>query len=264
MDNLSFNLFEPNFSYMFGFMQADGHLTSESRGRGKMRIEISEKDKHILEYFKEIIPVKSTLTTRNRDTNFKKNTTSFTLIIYDKKFRDTLIFYGVPSGKKSNIIHPSKYNYSKYDYWRGIIDADGSLGLTVANIPFLSLVTASEELSKSFCDFLYEELEFRPNISRNSRDGVYNITITNEKCQKITKKLYYTNSICLNRKRILADKIKIWKRPENIKIRLEQRVNWSKEEKKILLENSIDECYIIFNVRKKTSVRATWDSVRKK
>lgn len=264
MNNLSFNLSDPKFSYMFGFMQADGHLSSESRGRGKMCIEISEKDGHILEEFKKLITVKSTLTYRVRDTNFKKNYKSTTLIIYDKNFRDTLIFYGVPSGKKSNIIKPSESIYSKYDYWRGIIDADGSIGFTGTKKPFLSLITASEELSKGFCDFLFEELGFRPDVSKNNRDNIYNITITNEKCQKIIKKLYYKNSICLNRKEKLANKIYLWKRPENIKIRQGERVRWSKEEKGLLLNHSIEECYLLFNNRKKTSVRAMYDNTRRK
>lgn len=259
-----FNLKEPNYSYMFGFMQADGHLHSSTRGRGRMSIELCEKDLYILEKFKDLIKVSSTLSVRTRSTNFKKNYTSFCLNIYNKEFRETIISYGIPSGKKSNIIEPSSYEYSEFDYWRGIIDADGSIGITATGKPFLSLATASENLATGFSEFIYKYTGFKNNVIRNKRDNIYNMMISQEKCQKIIFLLYYKHCLSLPRKYELSKKILNWKRPKNIKIRNEERVKWSNEEKEILLKHSIEECYLLFNNRKKTSVRAMYDNVKKK
>jgi len=264
MENPIFDLSEPKFSYMFGFMQADGHLSSEERGRGKMTIELSERDSHILESFKEIISVNSTLTSRKRDTNFKKNTITCSLIVYDKLFRDTLNFYGIPNGKKSDKIKPSLYSYSKYDYWRGIIDADGSIGITNKNKPFISLVTASEELSNAFSDFIYDMTDFRPNINRNKRDNVFNITITNEKSQKIVSLLYYKDCLSLNRKKEISKKIIDWVRPENMKSRPQKRLSWNCKEKEFLINNTLENCLLIFKDRKKTSIVAMRNGLLKK
>jgi hypothetical protein len=229
-----------------------------------MSIELCEKDLYILEKFKDLIKVNSTLSTRIRSTNFKKNYTSFCLNIYNKEFRETIISYGIPSGKKSNIIEPSSYEYSEFDYWRGIIDADGSIGITATGKPFLSLATASENLAIGFSEFIYKYTGFKNNVTRNKRDNIYNMMISQEKCQKIILLLYYKHCLSLPRKYELSKKILNWKRPKNIKIRNEERVKWSNEEKEILLKNSIEECYLLFNNRKKTSVRAMYDNLKRK
>ena len=63
--------------------------------------------------------------------------------IYNWDFRKWIKKY-VPVGKKSYIICPPKEEFSEVDYWRGIIDGDGSLGIakSLGNAPFLSVITA--------------------------------------------------------------------------------------------------------------------------
>lgn len=239
---LLFDLKQPEHSYMIGFMQADGHLHSDTRNRGKMSIEISEKDLYILEKFKELIPTNSTLGTRTRNTNFKTNHTSVSLIIYSKEFRDTINYYGVPYGKKSNIIEPPKQDFSESDYWRGILDADGSLGITANEFPFLSLVTASENLAKEFCKLIYKHTGFENKVKRNKRDGVYNILLTREKCQKLISFLYYDNCLSLPRKYETSKIVLAWERQENSKKRNEPYKRWSKEDVMFLLNNSLADC----------------------
>jgi hypothetical protein len=138
-------------SYIIGFIQTDGCLTSATRNRGKVSIGISKRDKDILDAMVEYLDYNYSIKERIQNTNFKDNFESVCLTICDKKFRDFLINdVGMHYGKKSYTITIPKINYSEIDYWRGIIDGDGSLGLTSNNIPFLSLVTASEELKKEY------------------------------------------------------------------------------------------------------------------
>lgn len=210
---LLFDLKVPEYSYMIGFIQADGHLRSDTRNRGKLYIELSERDEYILEKFKELIPVNSTISKRSRKTNFINMCTTATLTVCFKEFRDTINYYGVPYGKKSDIIEPPKQEFSEMDYWRGIIDADGSLGYTGHGFPFLSLVTASENLKIAFCEFIYKYTGFEFNLNRNKRDNVYNIVISKEKCQKIVSMLYYKDCLSLPRKYDSSKEILNWVRP---------------------------------------------------
>lgn len=261
MENLIFDLSEPRYSYMFGFMQADGHLTSESRGRGKMRIELSEKDAHILESFQKIIPANTSTTSRIRNTNFKKSATTVSLLVCNKDFRKTIIYYGIPAGKKSNIIKPSTSPYSEIDYWRGIIDADGSVGITAKNKPFISLITASEDLAKAFGVFIKKITGSGPSVNRNKRDNVFNITVTNERCQRLVGLLYYEGGLYLNRKKEQAERVLKWERPIDIKKRVDPVQMWTEDERKLLMQNTLADCYKLLKNRKKTSIKAMRDKM---
>ncbi len=68
------NLKIPEHSYFFGFVQTDGSLTKSTRNRGKLQIEVGEKDLHILKSFRKLFPsVYSSVSPRVRDTNFRNN-----------------------------------------------------------------------------------------------------------------------------------------------------------------------------------------------
>lgn len=216
MENLLFDLEQPEYSYMIGFMQADGHLAADSRNRGRLSIELSKVDKSLLEKFQNLIPVNSTLGERQRNTNFKEQHRSVFLKVYSKDFRDTINYFGVPYGKKSTIIAPPSMKHSPIDYWRGIIDADGSVGFTAKKFPFISLVTASENLKEAYCNFVYDVVGYKPNVNKNKRDNVYNIIITREYCQSLTSTLYYDGCISLERKYNASVEIDKWIRPDGV------------------------------------------------
>jgi hypothetical protein len=149
MEPSDINLENPHYAYMFGFIQTDGHLYKTTRDRGRVSIEVSKQDEDILWAFKNLIPFNSSITERVRITNFSNNYKSVIWRVYDKKFRDDLKLWGLPSGCKSELIKPPTCNFSKIIYFRGLIDGDGSLGLTSKGFPFLSLVTSIAILFKS-------------------------------------------------------------------------------------------------------------------
>ncbi len=254
MENTLFKLTIPEYSYFIGFIQADGHLHSQSRNRGKLSIEISNRDIDILEKFQKIIPVNSTIYTRIRNTNYSKNYTGVCLNIFNKNFRDTINYYGVPYGKKSNIIKPPLVDYLEHDYWRGIIDADGSLGITGKGFPYISLVTASEELYQAYSKYLKKYFNIEININRNKRDNIYNITNSREKAQEIIKVMYYNDCLCLNRKYESSKKALEWIRPNSSKSR-PKTPNWSIDELKILDLNSIIDSIILLPDRTEEAIK---------
>ncbi len=126
----------PHYAYLYGFIQTDGHLYETSRDRGKVTIEVSKQDESILKAFKAIVPFYSSLTERERATNFSQSHTSVIWRVYDQRFRHLLELWGLPTGCKSNLIKPPSGSFSEVDYFRGLVDGDGSLLTDIQRISF--------------------------------------------------------------------------------------------------------------------------------
>lgn len=237
MNKYKFDLTDKKNSYLFGFIQADGHLSVATRNRGKLVIKIGSVDSHILHEFKKMIPFNSSIREEVRDTNFKLNCHSTILSVYDWNFRTALNEAGIPYGAKSKIIKPPSITYSKSDYWRGILDGDGSVGITSKGRPFISLITSSEPLAEAYFNLIEELVNYRPMVRRNTRDGVYNIMITNERAQTLIKFMYENATIGLNRKMQSAIDAMKWKRPASMKIK-EIDKSWTEDEINYLMQHS--------------------------
>lgn len=189
-------------SYIFGLLITDGTLSLYDRNRGRVQLELKESDKDIVEKLVNEIP-KSTIRTRERVTNFS-NGVSFRSVIFQNSqldFRTKLINCGYPIQNKTLVASIPTVDYQEIDFWRGVIDGDGSLGLTGKGIPFISLVTKSENMKIEYLKFLEKYLNLKKNVNRNQRDGVFNIMSNSGNAIKIANLLYSNNPpIYLNRK----------------------------------------------------------------
>lgn len=244
-------------AYMFGFMQADGHLYKNTRNRGRFSIELNFRDEHILKEFQKLIPAYSSIRKRNRDTNFKKDCLTSILTVCDKKYRDELVSLGIPYGEKSEKMCPPQ-NISQKDYIRGLIDANGSLGITKQNIPFISLTTKSEAIKEYYIDYIYKLTQQKMKINRNKRDNIYNIMIMRENAQKIVSDLYYDNCLALRRKEKNAKDVMMWKRPDNMVKRNCQIKRWSLEEDEYIKNHTVEESMEKLNRTKKSIETRLW------
>jgi hypothetical protein len=230
-----FDLTIPELAYLFGFLQADGHLSKSTRNRGRVRIELQLRDRTILERFKELLPVYSSIGERTRDTNFKKGSESAIWTLYDQDLRTTLNALGLPYGKKSKLVAPPEPPFSECDYFRGIIDGDGSLGLTGNGFPFLSLTTSSPAMSSAYMDFVFKVTGKRKSTKPNKRDKMYNVCVFKEDAQLLASVLYYPGCLCLRRKALSAERVQAWVRPSNmIRVTWEKRRWTGKEDATIL------------------------------
>jgi hypothetical protein len=252
------NLRIPEYSYFFGFAQTDGSLSSPKKfpNKGKFQIEINGKDLHILKSFKKLFPlVYSSIKKRVRNTNFKNNHTSYVLVISDKSFRDEINTLGIPYGRKSEIISSPKTNFRERDYIRGLIDGDGSLGMTARNVPFVSFTVKSEKLKDYLVDFVEKLTSERKKLARNKRDSIYNIMINREKAQKIIKYLYYPECLCLKRKLKSAKIALNWKRPKGL-VRILNKKFWDKTQDEYVLNHRVDEsCNYLKRTRRSIGMR---------
>jgi DNA-binding transcriptional regulator WhiA len=235
------NLKKPEYSYMIAFIQCDGSLSDNTRNRGKLQIELGEKDVELLKQFVKIIPYNTTISYRTRDTNFKKNATFVSLTLYDLNARNKLKQIGMMAGKKDMLIAPPKQPFIMVDYIRGLIDADGSVGITKTELPFISFATKSEHLKKIFCHFIKQHTGQIKNVNRNKRDNIYNIILTKEDAQKIISILYYDGCLALKRKKKLATKALKWKRPSDMKKRDFERKRWDDKQDAVVLKYNDNE-----------------------
>lgn len=249
MTAYTFDLQQPAISYMFGFIQADGHLYSTTQNRGRLTVELQKNDAAILFKFKDIVTCKSYIRERTRNTNFKSGYTSISWNVNDIGFRSAVNKAGIPYGPKSKLISPPTVPYSKSDYWRGIIDADGSLGMTSQGFPFCSLITTSDALASAFFDLVELHCGYRPIVKPNKRDKAYNIIIIKENAQKLIHFLYNGSCIGLDRKNVAAQAILQWSRPIHSRPKKERL--WSNSEKIYAMNHTIDET---MNFTKRTRI----------
>lgn len=249
---MEFYITNSNHSYIIGLLQADGNI-SECGNKGKITLELSIKDKDILEKISMFLKCNFSIRERTRKILLKNkeyHLTSVCLSFFDLETRQSLKKY-IPTSKKSDKIMKPE-NILENDYWRGIIDGDGSLGFTKNGIPYISLVTCSDILANQYVDFLEQIIGYKKITTKNKRDSAYNIMVTNENAQKIVNCLYYKDCLSINRKYNLAIDIMNWIRPiEKKKIDF-SRKKWTKEEDDYILNNNVLDSMIFLERTKKS------------
>ena len=114
-------------SYIYGLLITDGNLSLSTRNRGRVILEISEKDEDIIDKLLTLIP-NSHKRFRTRNTNFKKGYKCVIFVNYRKEFRDKLICEGFPIENKTINADVPITSYGEPAFWRGVIDGDGSIG----------------------------------------------------------------------------------------------------------------------------------------
>jgi hypothetical protein len=152
-----------------------------------------------------------------------------------------MIESGIPYGSKRDVRIPQWARNSKH-FWRGVIDGDGSLGITKTNRCFLSLVTKSEHVAQAFGELLKSITGKHKEINRNKRDAVFNITIFIEDAKKVIEFLGYNDTnITIPRKKQSALDVLSWVRPSNMKEINFARKKWTPEEDAFILNHSLPE-----------------------
>lgn len=226
----------PEYAYMFGFLQMDAHLHQGVGQKGRLTLEINARDIEILREFQNLTPYNSTISRRTRATNFAESYTSAVWRLCSVEARTRINQLGLPYGRKSTTIRPPQGEFSRRDYLRGIVDADGSVGYTGQGLPFVALTTASTAIASYFtrCALQVTGAERLPH--RNARDGIYNILYTKEAAQLLAADLYFPGCLSLERKRTQADSLATWVRPAGMKVSPKRR--WQEREDRVLLEHS--------------------------
>ncbi|MFB7371656.1 hypothetical protein ACFC0D_17615 [Streptomyces sp. NPDC056222] len=234
------DLEDPRYAYMFGFLQADGHLAQGAGQKGKLTVEINARDIAILRDFQQLTPYYTSITERTRSTNFAETHHSATWTLCALDARTTLNQLGLPYGRKSRRITPPRVPFSRPDYLRGVIDADGAVGFTADGLPFVSLTTASTAIAVYLCHYTKRALGIQKLPGRNKRDGIYNVMYMREAGVALAQHLYTPEALALGRKKAAAAEVARWVRPADMAPARTQR-SWTGLEDSILLDTETDE-----------------------
>lgn len=217
-------------SYWLGFIMADGCCI-----KNKLTIGLKGEDKSHLEKFKKFINSPNKISEGVVKLN-NKIFTSCCFTVTCKILVQDLLKYGVTE-RKSNTLDPNLNLIPKEflkDFWRGVIDGDGSV-ILVDN----RYVTISLTGTKLICKKL---LEFSDNEHNKIIDKINNkaksVSISCDNGYNLMILLYENSIIYLDRKynRYLTYKSIIINYRENILPEL-NRVNGLKHSKKVKLEN---------------------------
>ncbi|SBT88507.1 hypothetical protein GA0115233_100329 [Streptomyces sp. DI166] len=225
----------PEYAYMFGFLQADGHLYQGTGRKGRLSLEINARDIDLLRAFQKLTPYNSSIIQRTRSTNFAAVHTSAVWSVCSLEARTVLNDLGLPYGRKSETIAPPLGDFAHRDYLRGVIDADGSVGFTSKGFPFVSLTTASTAIGQDLCDYVQEVTGVQRTVKRNTRDSIYNVLIAMEAGQRLAADLYYPGCLALARKQAAADSLAAWIRTAGMRSAYTAR-RWTAAEDRILLK----------------------------
>jgi len=225
----------PEYAYMFGFLQADGHLYQGAGQKGRLSVELAFRDIDLLYRFKHLTPYNSSVTERTRSTNFAENYNSAVWTVCSLEARTKLNNLGLPYGRKSQQIAPPSVVFSSRDYLRGLIDADGSIGRAGQGLPFISLTTSSTAIAAYLRTYAREITGVERTTNRNARDEVYNITYEKEAAQILATYLYYPGCLSLGRKQVKAEAAASWTRPYDMRIMHSRR--WTASEDQTLLQS---------------------------
>ncbi|WP_428954074.1 hypothetical protein [Streptomyces sp. cg35] len=145
---------------------------------------------------------------------------------------------GLPYGRKSKRITPPRdVPFSRRDYLRGVIDADGSVGYTKQGLPFISLTTASTAIAAYFCFYAKKITGASRHPSRNQRDGIYNVMYWKEASQELAAHFYYPVRLARERKEAAATSLRDWVRPAGMKSSPNRR-RWKEWEDRALLRHN--------------------------
>ncbi|WP_324609636.1 LAGLIDADG family homing endonuclease [Streptomyces sp. WM6386] len=229
----------PEYAYMFGFLQADGHLAKGTGQKGRLTVEINARDIDLLHKFQKLTPYYSSINERTRSTNFAETHNSATWSLCSLEARTLLNNLGLPYGRKSKTISPPHGDFARLDYLRGVFDADGSVGYTSKGLPFISLTTASTAIGAYLCFYAGKVTGMERSLKRNRRDGIYNILYWTEAAQALSAHLYYPGCLALERKQAAADSLSAWIRPADMKVAPVRR-RWTAHEDRVLLRLNND------------------------
>ena len=210
----------PDHAYFFGFAQTDGNHYAGAGQKGRLTIELSERDDAVLHAFTALFDVYSRVSYRERTTNFGPHR-SATWTISDLAFRRELLELGLPTGRKSATVAPPPTLFRVQDYLRGLVDGDGCVGFTRTGRPFVGFVTASQALAEFFCAQALEVAGAYRTPNRNSRDDVYNLMVAGDPAASLATWLYPGGCLALERKRQAAALVAAWTRPAGMRARPE-------------------------------------------
>lgn len=188
-------------AYWIGFLMADGCI---SKGGTKgtqpsLRLDLAGKDEAHVVAFREFLGSSHSLNRRS----FGNDYTAVNLQVRSQALVDGLALYGVTGLKPQRV--PCADLIGNRHFWRGMVDADGSLLFrrNRNSIECVLYLSGSKGVLERYQQFLITILGRTVPVSRSKR-GHFRVTVSARSARLVAASLYDGEYIALSRKRDLA------------------------------------------------------------
>ena len=188
-------------AYFLGLLCADGY---SSVAKNVTVISLQEKDKDILDMFKEKINYKENLTfiKGGLKNNGKIHQNSYALYLNSKYLSNSLLKLGIDT-KKTESLEFNTFNNFTNDFIRGYFDGDGCLMLPKNTNSWYFSIISSTKFIKGLKEYIKLELDINSSIykPKNYQKEVSILSIRgNKQLLKFLNWMYKDSNIYLNRK----------------------------------------------------------------
>jgi len=194
----AFNVLNDKSAYWLGFMMADGNVCLPSAGgQPKIAIGLNVKDKAHVEKFR------SFLRSTHKISYYKKNN-AVNFAVSSQKLADSLAAYNIVP-RKSFIATAPDALVNEPNFWRGLIDGDGTVAINKDGCPLVTLY-GSYSIVNQFSKFI-KSYEPKCRATVAPRGNIGSVTAYGRYATHILWILYHDASVSLNRKAATARKI---------------------------------------------------------
>lgn len=195
LNHQAFDKLSPEACYWIGFLMADGNVSYLSENSAYISLVLNNKDRDHLEKFQSFLNSNHAIIEIKKQNTLRVSVSSIELA-------RALSYYGVVPNKSRTA--SIKTLQVERNFWRGVIDGDGSLGFSKGK-PILQLV-GSLALVTQFENFV-KALGTKTNASVRPHKSIYAFRLSGTAAQFVIGVLYKDARTFLNRKRKIATDI---------------------------------------------------------
>ncbi len=180
--------------YFLGILYTDGCLWRE--GNASYRLQLGLIDYDVVDKFIEFLQYTGIAQIEKKDKNPRK-----IVQITSERLGQSLVDLGITPAKTHTTEVPERIKDSR-DFWRGVIDGDGSLMLNGGYSFSLSLRTASEKFADQFVSF---GLSHSIKVGK-SYDTCYKLSVYGDNAHNLSQILYKDCCFAMGRKLLIYSK----------------------------------------------------------
>jgi len=181
----------PERNYWLGFLTADGCVLDNSHLSQNPQIQLTLADQMHVVAFKEF--------TKSEAKICEPRKGHASLTIRSKELAELLYEYHIVPRKSLKERAPDSLKMDS-DYWRGVIDGDGCLGVNKRGFPRLELV-GSKDLCEGFLSFVKTLAPTKVSLTKDKRtEGLYRVQLCGLWVKRVVEALYSGAEVALDRK----------------------------------------------------------------
>lgn len=195
LDETVFDTITEESAYWIGFLMADGNVQRRTDSYAVFQLYVEREDTEILLKFKEFLktncPILESLDKRT-------NTEMRRVQICSDRLVKKLESYGVVQ-RKSLVAKIADELVHNRDFWRGVIDGDGTVGIFgKKKIPTCRLV-GSGPICTQFVEYV-SSLQIPTRVVPSPDENIFSVNFTQVTGIKVLYSLYNNSSVYLERK----------------------------------------------------------------